>query len=104
MGVGVALRGWGFLMAAGLLAAGCGRHEGGAPIGGNPTHTGIPASNALRDSISKADSLSPARAVAWIQDYYAAINEHRYRDAYDHWERGGLASGKSFEEFRKGFD
>ena len=42
--------------------------------------------------------------MAWIQDYYAAINEHRYRDAYVHWERGGLASGKSFDLFQRGFE
>jgi len=56
-----------------------------------------------RNSISTADSTSGTRAVAWIQDYYRAINEHRYRDAYSHWERGGLASGKSFDEFRNGY-
>jgi len=56
-----------------------------------------------RDSIPTADSASETRAVAWIEDYYRAINEHRYRDAYSHWERGGLASGKSFDEFRKGY-
>jgi len=42
--------------------------------------------------------------VAWIQDYYRAINEHRYPDAYAHWARGGTASGKTFEEFRHGFE
>jgi len=56
-----------------------------------------------RNSISTADSTSGTRAVAWIEDYYRAINEHRYRDAYSHWERGGLASGKSFDEFRNGY-
>jgi hypothetical protein len=92
------------MIAALLLLAGCGRQEGGAPTGGNGTRTGVPATIAPRDSISRADSVSAARAVAWIQDYYRAINEHRYRDAYAHWERGGLASGKGFDEFRKGFE
>ena len=75
-----------------LLLAGCGRQES------------APATTTPSDSISMADSASAARAVAWIQDYYKAINEHRYRDAYAHWERGGLASGKGFDEFRKGFE
>src|SRR6185503_12151519 len=75
-----------------LLLAGCGRQES------------APATTTPSDSISMADSASAARAVAWIQDYYKAINEHRYRDAYGHWERGGLASGKGFDEFRKGFE
>ena len=87
-----------------LLLAGCGRQEGGAPTGGNTSRTSPPATISPGDSISMADSASAARAVAWIQDYYSAINEHRYRDAYAHWERGGLASGKGFEEFRKGFE
>jgi len=53
--------------------------------------------------ISAADSTSPTSAVAWIRGYYKAIDEHRYRDAYAHWEQGGRASGKSFDEFREGF-
>ena len=51
-----------------------------------------------------ADSMSATGAVAWIQDYYRAINGRRYRDAYAHWVGGGQASGKTFEEFRKGFE
>jgi hypothetical protein len=85
-----------------LMLSGCGQQEGGRPPG-DSTHTRIPAPIPSRDSISTADSASATRAVAWIQDYYRAINEHRYRDAYAHWERGGLASGKSFDAFRKGF-
>jgi hypothetical protein len=70
-----------------LVLAGCGHQEGNR----------VP-------EISAVDSTSATRAVAWIQDYYEAINGHRYRDAYIHWEQGGLASGKSFDEFRKGFE
>ena len=87
------------MIAALLLLAGCGRQEEGTA-----TRTGVPATTAPGDSISMADSASAARAVAWIQGYYRAINEHRYRDAYTHWERGGLAAGKTFDEFRKGFE
>jgi hypothetical protein len=70
-----------------LLVAGCGHEEGrgAAPI---PT----------------VDSTSATVAVAWIQDYYKAINDRRFRDAYAHWVGGGQASGKSFDEFRKGFE
>ena len=50
------------------------------------------------------DSTSADLAAAWVRNYYRAINERRYRDAYMHWERDGAASGKTFEEFRKGFD
>jgi len=42
--------------------------------------------------------------VAWIQDYYHDINQHRYRDAYAHWEQNGQASNKAFAQFEKGFD
>jgi hypothetical protein len=92
------------MIAALLLLAGCGRQEGAAPSGGNATRADVPATITPGDSTSMADSASAARAVALIQDYYRAINEHRYRDAYAHWERGGLASGKGFDEFRKGFE
>lgn len=86
-----------------LMLSGCGRQEGGRTRG-DSIHTSIPAPIPVRDSISVADSASAARAVEWIRDYYRAINERRYRDAYAHWERGGLASGKSFDEFRKGYE
>lgn len=75
-----------FLASVLLMLVGCGHQEG--------TSNSIPA----------ADSTSATRAVAWIQDYYRAIKEHRYRDAYSHWEQRGQASGKSFEEFRRGFE
>ena len=90
------------LIAVLLMLSGCGQQEGGSTRG-DSTYTSIPTPIPARDSISMTDSTSAARAVAWIQDYYRAINEHRYRDAYAHWERGGLASGKSLDEFRKGF-
>lgn len=51
-----------------------------------------------------SDSTSATSAVASIQDYYKAINERRFGDAYDHWVGRGQASGKSFDEFRKGFE
>jgi hypothetical protein len=82
-----------------ILLAGCGHPDRGGPPEDSATRADIPAP----PDISAADSTSPARAVSWIQDYYRAINERRFRDAYQHWERGGLASGKSFDEFQKGF-
>ena len=66
--------------------------------------TGQDQTRAVQSSGSAvADSTSPAAAVAWIRSYYAAINEHRYDDAYAHWEQGGQASGKTLDEFRNGF-
>ena len=91
-----------FLIAVLLMLSGCGQQEGGRTRE-DSIHTNIPAPTPSGDSISMGDSASAARAVAWIQDYYRAINEHRYRDAYTHWEQGGLASGKSLEVFQKGF-
>ena len=70
-----------------LLVAGCGHEEG---RGAAPT--------------PMVDSTSATVAVAWIQDYYKAINDRRFSDAYAHWVGGGQASGKSFDEFRKGFE
>jgi len=82
------------------MLTGCGDPEGNrAPEGGTTGSAPI----SVRDSTFAADSTSPARAVAWIEDYYRAINERRYRDAYAHWAGAGQASGKSFEEFQAGF-
>ena len=84
--------------AALLLLLGCGHRERARTGENNP------APIAVGDSVSTPDSTSAARAVAWIQDYYRAIDEHRYRDAYAHWVGEGQASGKSFDEFRNGFE
>lgn len=80
-------------LAAVILLAGCDHQDKGGSPEVSPTPT----------SVAAADSTSPALAVSWIQDYYRAINEGRYHEAYTHWEQGGRASGKSFDEFRKGF-
>ena len=71
------------------------------PEGGTTsTSTPVPVPNPT----SATDTTSATRAVEWIQDYYEAINAHRYSDAYAHWAGGGQASGKSVDEFRKGFE
>jgi len=44
-----------------------------------------------------------ARASEVVRDYYQAIDERRYRDAYALWASGGQASMKTFEAFRAGF-
>jgi len=84
--------GMGLLLGVALLfVAGC-AGRGSNPSARNTTVT------------TQVDSTSAAAAVAWIEGYYRAINEHHYEDAYAHWEQGGKASGKTFEQFRNGFD
>jgi len=87
-----------------LMLTGCGHQEGHRVPEGSATTTSTSTPIPVGDSISGVDSTSATRAVAWIHDYYEAINGHRYRDAYAHWVGGGQASGKSFEGFRKGFE
>jgi hypothetical protein len=41
--------------------------------------------------------------VSVIRDYYRAINDRRFRDAYMLWSDSGRASGKTFAEFERGF-
>jgi len=84
-----------------FLLAGCGGPRSAPP---SARRESTSPSSLPANSTSASDSTSPTRAAAWVQDYYRAINEHRYRDAYAHWEQDGLASRKSFEEFEKGFD
>ena len=90
-------------LASALLLAGCGHHEENRPAPQGSATQSTPPAPSRTDSTTAADSTSPSRAVAWIQDYYRAIQSHRYRDAYAHWEQNGRASGKSFEESEKGF-
>lgn len=56
-----------------------------------------------KSSAAPGDEHSSAAAVRVVRDYYQAIREGRYRDAYVLWESGGAASAKTFEEFRSGF-
>lgn len=46
---------------------------------------------------------SASDAANVIRAYYRAINDRRYRDAYEWWESNGAASGKSLAAFRDGF-
>jgi hypothetical protein len=72
-----------------LLASGC--QESSSPVsraGAGPTS-------------ARADAAGVAANV--IRDYYSAINERRYEDAYRLWGSGGAASGQTLETFRDGF-
>jgi hypothetical protein len=39
-----------------------------------------------------------------IREYYAAINAHRFHDAYHLWVGGGTGSKETLEEFAQGYD
>lgn len=49
------------------------------------------------------DRLNPEAAAGLVRDYYDAVGRRDYRRAYEHWEGGGAASGKTFEEFSAGY-
>ncbi len=71
-----------------VLALACGCQDSGPPV-----------SDPRPDSVAlQRDSTSSV-----IHDYYRAINERRYGDAYVLWVARGAASGKSLEAFRDGF-
>src|SRR6267142_4135262 len=78
-----------------LMLAGCGHQEGNRVPEGSTPRTSPSGPIPVRDSIPAVDSTSATGAVAWIRDYYEAINGRRYHDAYAHWEQEGQASGKS---------
>jgi len=54
------------------------------------------------ETLDTADS-TEAGAVAVVRAHYQAIDQRRYRDAYELWESKGAASGKTFEAFQSGF-
>ena len=47
---------------------------------------------------------TPEAAADRIREYYRAIAEHRYRDAYAMWGQRGRASRQSFTGFQRGFE
>lgn len=49
------------------------------------------------------DSLGQDGAVAVIQRYYAAVNSHKYKMAYELWGNKGAASKQTFASFKNGY-
>jgi hypothetical protein len=47
---------------------------------------------------------SPEEASDVVREYYRAIAEHRYQDAYSMWSSQGRASGQTLDQFRRGFE
>jgi len=86
------------VMALGVLPlTACGRQEPAAHA--PPPSPAAPVATPEPES-AEADG---ARASQVVRDYYQAIDERRYRDAYALWASGGEASMKTFEAFRAGF-
>lgn len=52
--------------------------------------------------ISQASS-PPTSPAAVVRSYYAAINAHKFRQAYSLWGGNGAASGQTFAAFTAGF-
>jgi hypothetical protein len=46
---------------------------------------------------------TPEAAVEVIRSHYRAINDRRFKEAYDNWEGKGKASGKTFVAFLNGY-
>lgn len=69
----------------------------------------LPNTNTPNDSqVSKSQNSSSAKqlqeqAVQVIRDYYSAIARGDYKQAYSVWQRDGVASKQSFEQFEGGF-
>jgi hypothetical protein len=62
----------------------------------------ILVSEAPAQSIASTTPIQQA-AVKAIRDYYDAISNRDYRQAYSAWDRNGAASQQSFEQFKQGF-
>jgi len=50
-----------------------------------------------------APKQTPEGAVEVIRAHYEAINARRFQDAYNNWDDGGKASGKTFVAFLNGY-
>jgi hypothetical protein len=92
--------------------AGCG---GGAPAPSSSAQ--VPATPSASPQLSETprpavspqppapvDPESPEAAVSVLRSYYGSIGRRAYGQAYRAWWAEGKASGKTFEEFRRGFE
>ncbi|MHB1417068.1 MAG: YCF48-related protein [Chloroflexota bacterium] len=73
-----------------------------APVAPQPdvSPTSVPPTATAAPTVVAAD---PAGAVQALLDYYDAINQQQYEQAYDYWQQGGAASGQTLEQFKSGF-
>ena len=62
--------------------------------------TGTSSANGTAHHFDDADVEA---AVSVIREYYAAINAHDYRNAYELWSGKGEASSQTFADFTNGF-
>lgn len=86
------------VLALAVLALACGCQRSGPPA----RQSGAASTPAPIDSAARTqDSADDAGNV--VRDYYRAIRERRYGEAYGLWASGGAASGKGLDEFRDGF-
>lgn len=67
-----------------------------------PTISTTPARDTA--AVSDVAPQTPAdSAVSLIREYYRAINDRRFRNAYMMWSDSGRASGKSLRDYESGF-
>lgn len=97
-----------------LLAGGCEKSppppQPSPPAATDPAAAQLPPANTAPaesasdagDRVTDESAQDAAAALNAIEDYYAAINEHDYHRAFQHWGQDGAASGRSFEEFAAG--
>src|SRR4051794_452498 len=62
-----------------------------------------PNAPASQQAVPTPAPSSPEAAIQVIRNYYNAINNGEYEQAYNYWDRNGAASNQTLEEFREGF-
>ncbi|MER6420044.1 hypothetical protein [Streptomyces sp. NPDC001137] len=97
-------------LTVGLGLAGCSEHAGTSaaspPTASTATGTprppppSTPATPSAPDTATAAPSTSPADPASVVESFYAAINAHDYRRA---WDLGGSHLGRPYADFAGGF-
>jgi hypothetical protein len=72
-----------------------------AGVGDTTAEVGVPAPAPVETTTEAG--VSPRDAANVVREYYRAIQERRYEDAYRAWVSDGAASGKTLDVFRSGF-
>ncbi|MFF4359388.1 hypothetical protein [Streptomyces sp. NPDC001604] len=93
-------------LTVGLGLVGCTQHAGTSPAASTATGTPRPPPSSVTATPSTtsvpppAPSSSPADPASVIESFYAAINAHDYRRA---WDLGGSNLGRPYADFASGF-
>lgn len=84
-----------------FCSAGCEPQSTAASNRSSPTPRSIDSAPSPTQTVAQPSDTETAIDV--IRQYYNAINQRNYQQAYQYWGDNGAASGQSFDAFKQGY-